>query len=66
LKVLTGDYAMQNVALQMGLNVLGSGGKRVREVRTWVFLAQPGVEERVSDQRWRHLLSRQNGGVELT
>ena len=35
--VLTGDYAMQNVALQMGLNVLGSGGKRVREVRTWVL-----------------------------
>jgi hypothetical protein len=23
--------------LQMGLNVLGSGGKRVREVRTWVL-----------------------------
>ncbi|KAM0748323.1 hypothetical protein T439DRAFT_304712 [Meredithblackwellia eburnea MCA 4105] len=35
--VLTGDYAMQNVALQMGLNVLGSGGKRIREVRTWVL-----------------------------
>jgi len=35
--VLTGDFAMQNVALQMGLNVLGSGGKRVREVRTWVL-----------------------------
>ncbi|GAA5857660.1 hypothetical protein JCM8547_004320 [Rhodosporidiobolus lusitaniae] len=35
--VLTGDYAMQNVALQMGLNVLGSGGKRVKEVRTWVL-----------------------------
>lgn len=35
--LLTGDFAMQNVALQMGLNVLGSGGKRVREVRTWVL-----------------------------
>ncbi|KAM0792976.1 hypothetical protein ACM66B_002730 [Microbotryomycetes sp. NB124-2] len=35
--VLTGDFAMQNVALQMGLNVFGSGGKRVREVRTWVL-----------------------------
>lgn len=35
--VLTGDFAMQNVALQMGLNVLGSGGKRVREVRTWIL-----------------------------
>ncbi|KAK4049752.1 20S-pre-rRNA D-site endonuclease nob1 [Microbotryomycetes sp. JL221] len=35
--VLTGDFAMQNVALQMGLNVFGSGGKRVRQVRTWVL-----------------------------
>jgi RNA-binding protein NOB1 len=35
--VLTGDFAMQNVGLQMGLNVLGSGGKRVKEVRTWVL-----------------------------
>lgn len=35
--VLTGDFAMQNVGIQMGLNVLGSGGKRVREVRTWVL-----------------------------
>ncbi|SCV72709.1 BQ2448_4246 [Microbotryum intermedium] len=35
--VLTGDFAMQNVGLQMGLNVLGSGGKRVREVRTWIL-----------------------------
>ncbi|GAA5850995.1 hypothetical protein JCM5353_007176 [Sporobolomyces roseus] len=35
--LLTGDFAMQNVGLQMGLNVLGSGGKRVKEVRTWVL-----------------------------
>ena len=34
---LTGDYAMQNVALQMGLNVFGVGGKKVKEVRTWVL-----------------------------
>jgi RNA-binding protein NOB1 len=35
--VLTGDYAMQNVALQIGLNVLGVGGKRIRDVKTWVL-----------------------------
>lgn len=34
---LTGDFAMQNVALQMGLNVFGVGGKKVKEVRTWVL-----------------------------
>lgn len=34
---LTGDYAMQNVALQMGLNVFGVGGKKVKEVKTWVL-----------------------------
>ncbi|PLW35656.1 hypothetical protein PCASD_10243 [Puccinia coronata f. sp. avenae] len=35
--VLTGDYAMQNVALQIGLNVLGVGGKRIRDVKTFVL-----------------------------
>lgn len=35
--VLTGDFAMQNVGIQMGLNVLGNGGKRVRNVKTWVL-----------------------------
>ncbi|KAI9622609.1 hypothetical protein KEM48_007226 [Puccinia striiformis f. sp. tritici PST-130] len=35
--VLTGDYAMQNVALQIGLNVLGVGGTRIRDVKTWVL-----------------------------
>lgn len=35
--LLTGDYAMQNVALQIGLNVLGVGGKRIRDVKTWVL-----------------------------
>ena len=34
---LTGDFAMQNIALQMGLNVFGVGGKKVTEVRTWVL-----------------------------
>lgn len=35
--LLTGDYAMQNVGIQMGLNVLGVGGKRIRDVKTWVL-----------------------------
>ncbi|KAG0149025.1 hypothetical protein CROQUDRAFT_669510 [Cronartium quercuum f. sp. fusiforme G11] len=35
--LLTGDYAMQNVALQIGLNVFGIGGKRIRDVKTWVL-----------------------------
>ncbi|CAH7686612.1 Nin one binding Zn-ribbon like-domain-containing protein [Phakopsora pachyrhizi] len=35
--LLTGDFAMQNVALQIGLNVLGVGGKRVRDVKTWIL-----------------------------
>lgn len=35
--ILTGDFAMQNVALQIGLNVLGAGGKRIRDVKTWIL-----------------------------
>lgn len=35
--LLTGDYAMQNVAIQIGLNVFGVGGKRIRDVKTWVL-----------------------------
>ncbi|PLW29697.1 hypothetical protein PCASD_22311 [Puccinia coronata f. sp. avenae] len=35
--VLIGDYAMQNVALQIGLNVLGVGGKRIRDVKIFVL-----------------------------
>ena len=35
--VITGDFAMQNVALQMGLNVFGNEGKRVRFVKSWVL-----------------------------
>lgn len=34
---ITGDFAMQNVLIQMGLDVIGVGGKRVSEVRTWVL-----------------------------
>lgn len=34
---MTGDYAMQNILLQMGLGCVGVGGKRISEVRTWVL-----------------------------
>ena len=34
---LTGDFAMQNVALQMGLNVFGVGGNKIKEVKTWIL-----------------------------
>lgn len=34
---ITGDYAMQNVGLQMGLNIVGVNGLKVRNVRTWVL-----------------------------
>lgn len=33
----TGDYAVQNVLLQMGLGLVGEGGKRIREVKSWVL-----------------------------
>ncbi|EGG08033.1 uncharacterized protein MELLADRAFT_47936 [Melampsora larici-populina 98AG31] len=32
-----GDFAMQNVALQIGLNVFGVGGRRIRDVKTFVL-----------------------------
>jgi hypothetical protein len=34
---MTGDYAMQNVALQMGLNLISMDGMSVRHVKTWVL-----------------------------
>lgn len=34
---MTGDYAMQNVALQMGLNLVSMDGGGVRQVKTWVL-----------------------------
>jgi rRNA maturation endonuclease Nob1 len=34
---MTGDYAMQNVALQMGLNLVSMEGGGVRHVKTWVL-----------------------------
>ncbi|KAF5358896.1 hypothetical protein D9758_004824 [Tetrapyrgos nigripes] len=34
---MTADFAMQNVLLQMGLNLVGTEGKRIRKVKTWVL-----------------------------
>jgi hypothetical protein len=34
---MTGDYAMQNVALQLGLNLVSMEGGGVRHVKTWVL-----------------------------
>lgn len=34
---MTGDFAMQNVALQMGLNLVNMEGGGVRQVKTWVL-----------------------------
>lgn len=34
---LTGDYAMQNVLMQMGVTALGPDGLQVKQVRTWVL-----------------------------
>ncbi|KAJ3722589.1 Nin one binding Zn-ribbon like-domain-containing protein [Lentinula raphanica] len=34
---MTADFAMQNVLLQMGLNLVGTEGKRIQKVKTWVL-----------------------------
>ncbi len=34
---MTGDYAVQNVLLQMGLNLVGEEGKRIEMVKSWVL-----------------------------
>ena len=34
---MTADYAMQNVLLHMGLNLVGLEGKRITVVKTWVL-----------------------------
>lgn len=34
---MTADFAMQNVLLQMGLNLVGLEGKRIERVKTWVL-----------------------------
>jgi RNA-binding protein NOB1 len=34
---MTVDYAMQNVLLQMGLNLVGTEGRRIASVKSWVL-----------------------------
>ena len=34
---MTADFAMQNVLLQMGLNLIGLEGKRIEKVKNWVL-----------------------------
>ncbi|KAF8351639.1 Nin one binding Zn-ribbon like-domain-containing protein [Amanita rubescens] len=34
---MTVDFAMQNVLLQMGLNLVGLAGKRIEKIKTWVL-----------------------------
>lgn len=34
---MTGDYAVQNVLMQMGLNLVGEEGKRIEMVKSWVL-----------------------------
>jgi hypothetical protein len=36
-RVVTADFAMQNVLLQMGIQVVGTGGRMVRGVKTFVL-----------------------------
>lgn len=34
---MTGDYAVQNVLLQMGMNLVGIEGQKIKQVRSWVL-----------------------------
>jgi len=34
---MTGDYAVQNVLLSMGLGLVGEQGKRINKVKSWVL-----------------------------
>lgn len=34
---MTADFAIQNVLLQMGLTLVGTEGKRIQKVKTWVL-----------------------------
>ncbi|CDZ98705.1 Predicted RNA-binding protein Nob1p involved in 26S proteasome assembly [Phaffia rhodozyma] len=34
---MTSDFAVQNVLLQMGLNLVGGEGRRIRSVKSWVL-----------------------------
>ena len=35
--IVTGDYAMQNVVLQMGLRLVAPDGKRIWQTRRWAL-----------------------------
>lgn len=34
---MTSDFAVQNVLIQMGLNLVGGEGRRIRSIRSWVL-----------------------------
>lgn len=34
---MTADFAMQNVLLQMGLNLVSTDGQRIQKVKSWVL-----------------------------
>lgn len=34
---MSGDYALQNVVMQIGLNLVGTGGKKMAQVKSWVL-----------------------------
>jgi RNA-binding protein NOB1 len=34
---MSGDYAVQNVVMQIGLNLVGTGGKKMAQVKSWVL-----------------------------
>lgn len=34
---MTGDYAVQNVLLQMGMSLVGIDGQRIKQVKSWVL-----------------------------
>lgn len=42
---ITMDFAMQNVLLQIGLNLLSTGGKRVRHLRQWILKCDACLHE---------------------
>ena len=37
---ITGDYAMQNVIIQMGLRLLAPGGMQIRQLNRYAFTNQ--------------------------
>lgn len=35
--VITGDFALQNLLLQMNLNIMSSGLSRIKQIKTWIL-----------------------------